>query len=194
MTKGLGTRHFRIDWSLGLGHWSFFHSAFDLHHLAGCLGNKRSGFVKQLRLGEQKPALFAGHSAVAFERAAGLDRFAVANRHLRRDAVATGVSASPGEQFVEDGRDDAAVGDALPAGEVLRQNVVEFDAFGRLLDVELETLRVVFAAGEAAAGVLKQLGFSTLYFDSSTGTPLGGVYLNIDGESSGFHSWLYKLK
>ncbi len=97
----------------------------------------------------------AGNSAETLERAVGLDRLAIANGHLRGHAVAAGVGAGPGKQLVEDCRNDSAVRDALPAGEVFGQHVVQLDSVRRLPDFELQALRVVFAAGEAAAGVLQ---------------------------------------
>jgi len=143
---------------LVIGVWSLVIPILDAHHLSGCLGYDCARFVKQPGFGEEEATSLRRDSAEAAERLAGLDRFAIADGHLRGHAVAAGVGAGPGKEFVEDGCDDAAVRDSLPAGKVFGQDVVEFDSVRRLPDFKLEALRVVFAAGEAAAGILKHGG------------------------------------
>jgi hypothetical protein len=151
----MGIRAWAFPFSLVIGNWLLNIPIFYAHHLSGGFGHDRAGLVEQPGFGEEEAAFLRGNAAAAAERLSGLDRFAIADGHLRGDAVAAGCGAGPGKEFVKNGRDNAAVGDALPAGEVFGQDVVEADAVGRLSDVEPETLRVVFSTGEAAAGILQ---------------------------------------
>jgi len=109
---------------------------------------------------------------------------------LSRHRTLTSFGARPGSQLIQQGCDDSAVDDVLPAAVAFGNGVVQFDALCGLPDIEVEPVRVILAAREADAGVFQHLGFKAATGYSSTVVPAGGVNLNSLPGSFGFHFWL----
>lgn len=126
------------------------------HVLGRCLGNERSARIAHRRCRYDQARTGTGDLGFDAQRFADDSASAEADGEFAADAEAFAVpTGAPDHGFVEDGGEDAAVGDVGEADVMSRGRVGGADDAGGWIDLEIQVqaVRIVPAAREAAGGV-----------------------------------------